>query len=133
MGGATLELELAADPATRGRGLSGRSEIAEHGGMLFVFPGVAHRSFWMKDCLVDIDLAFLDERGRIVSLHRMLVEPPRRSYESNLSYERRLRGYPSRRRCQFAIELRAGSIESLHLQVGQAIELDRERLRKLAR
>ncbi|MHC4946746.1 MAG: DUF192 domain-containing protein [Planctomycetota bacterium] len=131
--GEVFRLELVADPAGRGRGLGGREELDEDGGMLFVFPRSRPRSFWMDACLIDIDIAFLDHRGRIVAVHEMKAEPARRRGESRAAYERRLRRYPSRRPAQFAIELAAGSLRRLDLEVGDEIELDRERLRKLAR
>ena len=133
LGGETYALELAADPKAREKGLMGRKTIAERGGMLFVFPDQRHRVFWMKHCLVDMDLIYLDREGRLVSVHRMKVERPQGRVEGDLAYERRLRRYVSRRRAQFAIELKAGSAQRLKLKVGQTIELDRKRLEALAR
>ena len=128
-----FKLELAADPEARERGLMDREKIDANGGMLFVFPDVRHRIFWMKNCLVDIDLAYLDRDGRIVSVHHMKVEPPRAGDESEEAYERRLRRYVSRRPAQYVIELKAGSFKRLELAVGHVVELDRERLTRLAR
>jgi uncharacterized membrane protein (UPF0127 family) len=123
LGGVSHRLELAADPATRERGLMGRSEIAATGGMLFVFPDDAPRQFWMRDCLVDIDLAFLDRRGRVVAVHRMKAEPPRQPGESEEQYLGRLRGYPSFAPARFAIELRAGTLVARRLSVGDQVDL----------
>ncbi len=133
IGAETFKLQIAADPKTRTRGLMERTKINDHGGMLFVFRNSMRRSFWMKNCLVDIDLVFLDRRGRIVALHKMKVQPPRRKSESEGSYHRRLKSYPSRSRSQFAIELKAGSIDRLKLKRGKSIELDFKKLKKLAR
>jgi uncharacterized membrane protein (UPF0127 family) len=44
-------------------------------GMLFVFDDEVPRSFWMKDCYVPIDIAFLDAAGRILNLETMPIEP----------------------------------------------------------
>ncbi|MHC4428550.1 MAG: DUF192 domain-containing protein [Planctomycetota bacterium] len=128
-----FKLELAADPKAREKGLMGRKKIDVNGGMLFVFPDVRHRVFWMKNCLVDIDLAYLDRDGRIVSLHRMKAELPRAANESERAYERRLRRYVSRRPAQFVIELKAGSFKRLELATGKVVKLDLERLKTLAR
>ncbi len=110
-----------------------RAQIDEHGGMLFIYRDVRWRTFWMKNCLVDIDLVYLDGRGRIVRRHKMKKEPPRGADETEAAYERRLKRYTSRRPAQFAIELNAGSIDRLKLKRGQTIELDLPRLRKMAR
>ncbi len=87
----------------------------------------------MKDCLIDIDLIFLDGRGRIIRLHKMKREPPRGKDESVFAYERRLKDYSSHRPMQFAIELEAGSIDRLKLEPGRTIRLDLRRLRKMAK
>lgn len=133
IGAETFKLPIAADPKTRIRGLMQRTKIDDHGGMLFVFRKSMRRSFWMKNCLVDIDLVFLDRRGRIVALHKMKVQPPRRKSESEGAYHRRLKSYPSRHRSQFAIELKAGSIDRLKLKLDKTIGLDFKKLKKLAK
>ena len=131
--GELFRLELAADARTRARGLGGRDKVTDDGGMLFVFPDTRNRSFWMKDCLVDIDVMFLDSRGRIVAVHRMKTEPPQGPKESILAYEGRLKLYASTRPTRIAIELKTGSIDRLKLDTGQLIKLDLVRLKKKAR
>jgi len=131
--GETFRLEPAVTAKARQRGLGGRQKIEDHGGMLFVFPDVRRRSFYMKDCLVDIDIVFLDDRGRVTAVHAMVKEPPRRAGENVTAYERRLKRYPSRRPVRFAIELETGSIERLKLEPGRTIPLDLRRLKKMAR
>jgi uncharacterized membrane protein (UPF0127 family) len=133
IGGEVFQLEIAADPVARARGLMGRERIDEHGGMLFVYRDARRRTFWMKNCLVNIDLLYLDSKGRIVQCCRMKRESPRREDETEWAYEWRLKSYPSRRPAQFVIELKAGSIERLKIERGQALELDRARLRRMAR
>jgi uncharacterized membrane protein (UPF0127 family) len=131
--GEVFELEIAADYASRARGLMGREKIEDHGGMLFVYRDSRPRTFWMKNCRVDIDLLYLGSKGRIVRVHRMKKEPPRREDETEWQYEWRLKSYPSRRPAQYVIELKAGTIDRLKLRRGQTIELDRAKLRKIAR
>ncbi len=133
IGGEKFKLEVAADPAARTKGLMGREKIDDHRGMLFVFRNARKRSFWMKDCLIDMDLIMLDARGRIIRLHTMKREPPRQEDESVFAYERRLKDYSSQRPMQFAIELKAGSIDRLKLETGRTIPLDLRRLKKMAK
>ena len=123
LSGVAYDLEVAADPATRERGLSGRDAIDARGGMLFIFPDDAPRAFWMRDCKVDMDLAFLDRSGRVVAAHRMRAEPPRRPGESEEQYLSRLRRYPSNAPARFAVELRAGSLSQLGLSVGSLVDV----------
>ena len=135
--GETFALELAVDDAHRADGLMNRTSIPDHGGMLFVFPDskVQVQSFWMKNCVVDMDIIYLDSRGRITAMHHMKALPPKWNdetepeYESRVSERRYLSGYPA----QFAIELQAGTLDRLHLQVDQKIDLDLARLKAMAR
>lgn len=129
--GRTFHLELAADNPTRERGLGGRESIADDGGMFFSFPDSQIRHFVMRDCLVPIDIIYLDADARIVAMHHMTVEEPRRDNETALQYETRLKRYSSRFNARYVIEIRGGLLEELDLQTGQRIELDTERLAAL--
>jgi uncharacterized membrane protein (UPF0127 family) len=112
LGGETFALELALDPATRQRGLGGRPRLAPGAGMLFVF---------------------LDAQGRVVALHTMPPEPPRRPGESASDYERRLPMYPSGEPAQFAIEVAGGRLAQLGIGVGSRIAFDAAALAQRAR
>ncbi len=129
--GRTFTLELAIDDATRVRGLGGRESIPADGGMLFVFPDSIRRHFVMRDCLVDIDIIYLDASASIVAMHHMTVEEAKREDETQTEYELRLTRYPSRFDSQFVIELQGGTLESLDLSTGEQVELDTKRLRSL--
>lgn len=131
--GEDFRLEPAADDASRTQGLMHRTGIPEGGGMLFVWPDAQLRSFWMKNCVIPIDLIFVDPRGYVTALHEMPIEPPREPEETELQYELRLPGYGSRFPAQYAIELRAGSIEALGLRTGMRLDLDHEAFAKLLR
>ena len=133
--GETFDLELSLDDQAREKGLMHRDSIPDHGGMLFVFPDskVRVQSFWMANCLVDMDIIYLDRRGTVTAVHRMKVEPPQKPGESKDDYERRLPRYPSAYPAQFAIELKAGSLDRLNVKVDQRIALDMNRLKKMAR
>jgi uncharacterized membrane protein (UPF0127 family) len=133
IGGRTFTLELVADNDTRVLGLGGRTSIPEDGGMLFSFPDSQIRQFVMRDCLVDIDIIFLDTEGLILAMHHMPVEEPKRPEESASQYEMRLKRYSSRFNARYVIELRGGMLENLDLQTGQQIKLDTKRLAEITR
>lgn len=137
--GRTFRLEPALDEPTRVRGLGGRAKIEEDGGMIFVFP-VAHRmEFVMRDCLVDIDIAFLDDSGRVLTLHEMKVEEPRRADEPVVPppgvdrYDARLKRYPSRFPCRVAVEFAGGTLRRLGVKEGDKLRFDLEVLKARAR
>jgi len=132
IGGERFVMELAVDDEARTMGMSYRESFREGGGMLFVFPDSDIRRFWMYECLIDIDVIFLDANGAVTAVHRMTTEPPRRPDESEEAYHSRLPFYSSRRPAQFAIELPAGSIDRLNVQVDQRIDLPLERLKAMA-
>lgn len=69
-GADTVTAEVAATPMARERGLMFREAVPEGSGMLFVFPDQAVRGFWMRNTLVDLDIAMLDRDFVVVDLHR---------------------------------------------------------------
>ena len=133
LAGKQFLLELVLDDKNRARGMMGRSEIAPIGGMLFIFQDAEERSFWMKNCVIDIDLIFLDSRGTITALHEMTIEPPKETSESDWAYDQRLSHYWSYGPARFAIEIASGSIDELQLRVNDRIDLDFAYLKTLAR
>jgi uncharacterized protein len=130
--GETFLVELAITEEARTKGMSFRESFPEGGLMLFVFPDTAIRSFWMVDCLIDMDIIFLDARGFVTATHRMLAEPLQGENEDRYDYENRLKRYSSRYPAQFAIELPAGSLDRLGVGFEDRIDLDLDRLKALA-
>ncbi|MEM1211728.1 MAG: DUF192 domain-containing protein [Planctomycetota bacterium] len=124
--GQVFDLELAVTALERYQGLSHRESIPENGGMLFVFPRSAVREFVMRDCLVPIDIIFLDAGGEVVATHAMQVEPL--ATRSNPT-----RRYSSGRPVPFAIELRGGRVAELGVSVGDRINLPTASLKARAR
>lgn len=133
--GTTYKLEVADDDASRLKGLSGRASIPETGGMIFVFRRPELRFFVMRDCLVDIDIIFLDGAGRITEMHAMKVEEPRGEKESMAEYEGRLRKYSSRYPAQVVIELKGGTIAAMDppLRRGDRLAVDVARMARVAK
>lgn len=133
IGGETFVLELALDPATRQRGLGGRTHLPRGGGMLFAFRTPRPLSMVMRDCPFAIDVAFLDPQGHVVALHSMPAEPPRRPGESAMQYESRLPEYPSGVPAQFAVELAGGRLAQLGVKIGTRFAFDARALAQRAR
>jgi uncharacterized membrane protein (UPF0127 family) len=68
-GGTVLvHVEVADSRAERVAGLSGRTELGEDAGMLFVYDEDVTVGFWMKDTLLPLSVAFADAGGRIVAI-----------------------------------------------------------------
>lgn len=66
-----IKAEVAADFSTRAQGLMYRKSLAPNGGMLFIFDEPAVQCMWMKNTLIPLSVAFLDERGTIVNIENM--------------------------------------------------------------
>jgi uncharacterized protein len=94
----TVRLEVAADPATRARGLMEREQVPPGTGMVFLYPADVAESFWMKNTLVPLSIAFVAADGRVVSVAEMTPckADPCPSYAPGGPY-------------RYAIELAAGS------------------------
>lgn len=60
-GGVSLRIEYATTTTAREKGLSGRENIPDDYGMLFVFPADGYYGFWMKDTLVPLDIFWLND------------------------------------------------------------------------
>ena len=60
-----------------------REPLAADRGMLFQFPDVAERAFWMHNTPSSLDIIYIDPYGRIVSIAER-VTPSRRAASAKL-------------------------------------------------
>lgn len=63
-------VEIADTDATRERGLMFRKRMPANRGMLFDFGTPQSVTFWMKNTLIPLDMVFIGEDGRVVSIAR---------------------------------------------------------------
>ena len=66
-----IRAELAADFSTRMQGLMNRESLASNAGMLFVFDESAIHCMWMKNTLIPLSVAFIDQGGTIINIADM--------------------------------------------------------------
>ncbi|MDP2821585.1 MAG: DUF192 domain-containing protein [Sulfuritalea sp.] len=90
-----VEAEVAATMDSRMSGLMQRRIMAPQGGMLFVFPEAAKHCMWMRNTLLPLSVAFLDDKGGIINIEDMqpqtednhcAAKPARYALEMNLGW-----------------------------------------------
>jgi uncharacterized membrane protein (UPF0127 family) len=106
-----VEVEVADTDVERQMGLMGQTVLPENAGMLFVFEGEQTLSFWMRDTLIPLSIAYIDAEGRIVDIQGMQPlddAPPH---------------YVSAEPAQYALEVNQGFFEEWGVDVGDTVEL----------
>lgn len=92
-----IEAEIAATSESRQIGMMKRTVMAPQRGMLFVFPEIAKHCMWMRNTLLPLSVAFLDEKGKIINIEDMqpqtennhcALQPARYALEMNLGWFR---------------------------------------------
>ncbi|MFP4140143.1 MAG: DUF192 domain-containing protein [Planctomycetota bacterium] len=114
IGDRTWTAEVAAGRHSRWKGLSGRESLSAQRGMLFVFPSEDVRSFCMRGCSFDIDIAFINARREIVTIHQMKEEPDRLGVVP----------YSSEVPVKYALEVLGGELGRAGVTVGDRVEID---------
>jgi len=66
-----IKAEVASTPASQQLGLMYRKSMPEQSGMLFIFEQKAGHCFWMKNTLLPLSIAFIDDDGKIVNIEEM--------------------------------------------------------------
>lgn len=66
-----IKAEIAANEAERQQGLMFREKMASNEGMLFDFEAPAGVCMWMKNTLIPLSVAFIDNNGKIINIEDM--------------------------------------------------------------
>ena len=106
-----VNVEIATTTAELEKGLMNRTAMGEDHGMLFVFPVEQQLSFWMKDTLIPLSVAFIDSNGRIVDIQDMQPQD--------------LTNHNSVEPAKYALEVNQGFFEKRGVKVGDEVVLPR--------
>lgn len=71
VGDTALKAEVVDTPQSRAQGLMYRRSLPTDHGMLFVFEKSEQLCFWMKNTLIPLDVAFINEDGVISNIEAM--------------------------------------------------------------
>lgn len=104
-----FNVEIAATPDQRQRGLMYREEMAADHGMLFVFETKRRITMWMRNTVLALDMLFIDRDGVIRTIHED-AEPMSEAI------------IDSREAVDFVLELNAGTVRNLGLAPGDRVE-----------
>ena len=66
-----IDAQVASTQEQRMTGLMHRKEMPQHEGMLFVFERPAQQCFWMKNTLLPLSVAFVEDDGTIANIEEM--------------------------------------------------------------
>lgn len=111
-GNASVYAEIADSPDEWQAGLMNRDHLAEDAGMLFVFPGEAKRSFWMKNTKMPLDIVFISANLTVVDVQSM--EP---------CHSDPCRTYVSKEPAEYALEVNRGFAAENNVMVGDAVRI----------
>jgi uncharacterized protein len=107
-----IDVEVAETPEQRRFGLMFRESLGERSGMVFLFFETTSGSFWMKNTLVPLSIAFFDDDGIIRAILDMepCKEAPCRLYHPGVSYTG-------------ALEVNQGAFHEWDVSVGDRITI----------
>ena len=108
--GLDLKVELACTDAQKQQGLMNRSQLGKDQGMFFVFEREQILSFWMKNTLIPLSIAYISAEGKIIDIQDMkpLDQTP----------------HPSKEVAQYALEVNQGWFQEHQIKVDSLIQLD---------
>jgi hypothetical protein len=66
-----LQVQVAQTPEQHATGLMFRTEMPQQEGMLFIFKTPSQQCFWMKNTLIPLTAAFVEDDGTVVNLEDM--------------------------------------------------------------
>jgi hypothetical protein len=106
-----FETILVNDEKSRIQGLSGRDSLSDNTVMLFVFDRPGKYGIWMKDMNFPIDIIWLDEKGKVVTV------------ESNVSPDTFPKTFYPASDSLYTIEAKSGFIDKNRLGVGATVSI----------
>ena len=105
----SIDIEIANTAKEIEQGLMYRQKMDEDKGMLFIFPEMQPRGFWMKNTLIPLDIIYVDSDKIIVSIQKNTTPLSKQNL-------------PSEGDAQYVIEVNAGFSDTYGLKAGDKVE-----------
>ncbi|MFM8930224.1 MAG: DUF192 domain-containing protein [Betaproteobacteria bacterium] len=102
-----ISAEVARTAEQRAIGLMHRKAMPQHAGMIFVFERPEPLCFWMKNTLIPLSIAFLQDDGTIINIEEMKPQT--------------LNSHCSARPARFALEMNAAWFSKRGLKPGDKV------------
>ncbi|MGO4292661.1 DUF192 domain-containing protein [Chitinophaga sp. RAB17] len=103
-----IDIQLAQTDEQRADGLMYRKTMTDDQGMLFIFPDMEERAFWMKNTYISLDIIYIADNMEIVSVQK---------YATPLSEE----SLPSYKKAKYVLEVNGGFCDKYHIAYGDKI------------
>jgi uncharacterized membrane protein (UPF0127 family) len=118
--GAPIRAELALTPGARTLGLGGRDSLDGDAGMLFVFPQANVEPFWMRGMRFPLDFVWISADKRVLEVTEDIAAPAAGTPNAALQL------YRPAQPARFVLEINAGRVRALGIQVGDAVRFQPE-------
>jgi len=112
-GQAGFHVQVADNELTRATGLMFRTDMPANEGMIFLFDEPQQLTFWMKNTLIPLDMIFIDNDWKVVSIQKSAQ--PCKADPCVL--------YPSEVPAKYVLEINAGLSDKLGIQKGATVQL----------
>jgi uncharacterized membrane protein (UPF0127 family) len=103
-----IQAEVAITPAQRELGLMNRTKMGDNEGMVFDFGAPAGVCMWMKNTLIPLSVAFMDDQGTIVNIEDMKAQT--------------LDSHCAHKAVRYALEMNLGWFKQKNIKPGTKID-----------
>jgi uncharacterized membrane protein (UPF0127 family) len=109
---ATITIEFSETPKDWSKGLMDRREMDPMHGMLFIFDQIRPRGFWMRNTYIPLDIIFIDESRRVVTIA-----------ENTVPFSERI--LSSKKPVKYVVEVNAGFSKRFNIEKGMQVRWQR--------
>ncbi len=104
----TIDVEIARSAYEHSKGLMDRTSMPHNQGMLFIFDDMSPRSFWMRNTRISLDIIFVDDQYKVVSIQKNAVPMSEESL-------------PSEGPAKYVVEVNAGFSDLYNIRPGDSL------------